>query len=117
MSDLMLRWFIKGPLSETGVVGVEVGGAYKLDQDYKCDQVYMRLKTAVSGSGVTIDINDDGVSIFNYQPAIVNSQEKVWTTVKSDILQKDSTITLDIDVVSATRPCDDLTVILFLNKV
>jgi hypothetical protein len=117
MSDLSLRWFIKGKLSETGTVGAEIAGAYRLGADYKFESLFMRLKTAVPGAGVTIDVNDDGASIFVYQPSIVDAQSKTWTSAKQDVLREGSVITMDVDVVSAMYPCEDLTVQLDLVKV
>lgn len=115
MADLILSWHIPGVLSETGVVEVNTGIEYTLDKNYVPSRVILRLKTAGASDGdsCTIDINDDGVSIFDVNPTIGQGlTEVVWSSFDDALIQlkKDSVITLDIDSVSGVTSGADLTV-------
>ena len=115
MADLILTWHIPGVLSETGVVDSNTGIEYTLDKNYSPDRVILRLKTvgASDGASCTIDINDDGVSIFDVNPTIGQGlSEVVWSSFDDALtyLKKDSVVTLDIDQVSGKLSGADLTV-------
>ena len=113
MSDLSLRWFIKGVLSESGVVGTEIQGVYRTPDnvDYQLDRVYLRQRIKPEGTPTIIDINDDGVSLFTYNPQLNGFQDKMWTTCNDTVIEGGSIISLDIDSVSPTICGEDLTVI------
>ncbi|KKM85257.1 hypothetical protein LCGC14_1290900 [marine sediment metagenome] len=121
MADLILTWHIPGVLSETGVAESNTGVEYTLDKDYVPERVILRLKTAAASSGTpcTIDINDDGSSIFDVNPTIGQGlTEVVWDSFASSLIKmkKDSVITLDIDQISSTTYGRDLTVQLDLKE-
>jgi len=118
---MILRWHIPGVLSETGVVNTDVqGNAYRLDADYVPDEVWIRVKTAsqgVSGTGITLDINDDGVSIFRQNPSLPdNTQSITCNTFQPGVLLEGSVITLDVDSVGKEYAGNDLTVELSLAE-
>jgi len=114
--DRVLRWYIDGNISR---VKTEVGGTYILDGNYVAEWVHLTARVAGRGDEPTIvDINDDGVSILTYNPALMNNQTAhLWTTVSPATLRENSVITCDIDQVSSEDTCRDLTVELGLRKV
>ena len=121
MADRVLTWFIKGVLSQTGVVGSNVSNTYVLDKDYVPEIVHLILKGApADGAGCKIDINDDSTSIFpdtTRQPVIGQGRTVAeWSTFLSTMLRKGSKITLDIDSVSTTTPGSDLSIELWLKE-
>ncbi len=121
MADRIFSWHEPGVMSETNVVGTNTKEAYTTDKDYVPERVILRLKTpgATDGDSLTIDINDDGVSIFDVNPTIGQGlTEMIVTSFKSTLVQinKDSVLTLDIDQVSGTTPGNDLTVQLDLAE-
>ena len=118
-ADRVLTWYIPGFLSETGVVGSNVSTEYTLDQNYVPGRLHIRLKEKPSPDGepCTIDINDDGESIFpQTQKPILTTDEVTYISFAGGTLAKDSVITLDIDQVSPKVTGKDLTVELELNK-
>ena len=122
MADLIVNWHIKGQLSETGVVGANVSNQYVLDKDYVPETVYLRLKTAgedVDGGACIVDINDDGVSIFDNQPALPDSASQLeWGSFASDLskIKEGSVLTLDIDSICQKTAGADLTIQLNLAE-
>lgn len=106
-----LRWFISGKLSEYGGGKTEVGGAHLVDEgvNLKPVRVFMHTRSQTTGDALILDINDDGQSIFTYQPQLQGGKEKIWTTVDA-VIRGGSVVTLDIDQVSGTLPGEDLTV-------
>ena len=121
MADRILIWHIPGVLSETGVAESNTGVEYTLDKDYTPERVVLRLKTAAasSGSPCTIDINDDGASIFDINPTIGQGLTTVVCGSFASgltFMKKDSVITLDIDQVSSITSGSDLTVQLDLKE-
>jgi len=124
-ADRILRWHIKGVLSETGVEDTDVEGqAHRLDKDYIPTEVWLRVKRAsqgLEGTGIIVDINDDGVSIFGEgQEATLpdNTTENTCDTFSSPalVLKDESIITLDIDQVGEEYAGKDLVVELYLSK-
>lgn len=115
MADLVLRWFIEG---EQGRIKQEIGGTHILDDDYVPVWVHLSLREATKGTRpLKIDITDDGVSIFDDKPALVNNQnDKVWTTIPADVMREDSIIKLNRDQVANINPGEDLTVELGLER-
>lgn len=111
---MILTWHIPGVLSETGVVETNTGVEYTLDRDYVPVRVLLRLKKAgASDEFCTVDINDDGVSIFDINPTIGQGLLSTSWTAFDDaltVLEKDSVITLDIDSISEKTSGSDLTV-------
>jgi len=112
-------------LSETGVEDTDVEGqAHRLDRDYIPTDTWLRVKRAsqgLRGTGITVDINDDGVSIFeDGQEANLpdNSTEDTCNTFSSPdlVLKEGSVITLDIDQVGEEYAGEDLVVELYLDK-
>lgn len=121
MSDRIFTWHEPGVMSETDVVGVNTKEEYTTDKDYVPARVILRLKTpgATDGAALTIDINDDGDSIFDVNPTIGQGlTEVVITSFKSTLvaIAKDSVLTLDIDQVSGTTAGNDLTVQIDLDE-
>ena len=120
MSDERLTWHVPGVLSETGVVDVNTDIEYTTDETYVPVKVILRLKTpgATSGDSCTIDINDDGESIFDVNPTIGQGlTEVVVDTFRSTLtsIAEGSVMTLDIDQVSGLTPGADLTVEMFMD--
>ncbi len=123
MADRILRWHVPGVLSETGVVDTDVfGQAHRLDRDYRVLDTWVRVKTAsqgVGGTGITIDINDDGTSIFASGHEANLPDNTLETTVNTFssaglVLFEGSVITLDVDQVGVEFPGEDLVVELYL---
>ena len=79
------------------------------------------VTTAPTGSGITVDINESGLTILSTKLTI-DAGEKTSTTaataaVLSDtILADDAEITIDIDAVGSTTPGTGLKVTLLLRK-
>lgn len=115
MVDKILRWFIEG---EQSSIKQSVGGTYILDADYRPLWVHLSLRTATKGvRPLKIDITDDGTSIFDDKPALVNNQaDKVWTTIPGEVMREDSIIKLNRDQVADIYPGEDLTVELGLEE-
>ncbi|KKM23941.1 hypothetical protein LCGC14_1610080 [marine sediment metagenome] len=113
---MIIRWYIDGNIARAKV---QVGGTHYLEGNWKPDWVNMTARIAGKGSTPTIlDINDDGVSIFTYRPAITEGQtEKRWTTISGNTLRDGSIITLDIDQIFDQDTLRDLTVELHLSEV
>jgi len=125
MADRVIRWHIAGVLSETGVVDTDVhGDAYRMDKDYHPIEAWIRVKTAsqgVEGTGITVDINDDGVSIFaeGQEPTLPDNTTEdtcVNFTSLAMVIAKDSVVTLDVDSVGIEYPGKDLIVELTLEE-
>ena len=125
MADRIIRWHIKGVLSETGAVDTDVEGqAHRLDRDYIPEDTWLRAKKApqgIDGTGIIVDINDDGVSIFGERREATlpdNATENTSNTFSSPslVLREDSVITLDIDQVGKEYAGKDLVVELYLRK-
>lgn len=115
MADKVMRWYIDGLISKEKT---QVGGVYRLDDDYEPVEVYMNCRVAGAiNTGTEIDICADGISIFDYKPVLnPNDTEKIWSTIPSDMLREGSIIRLDITGIPDETPCRDLTVELVLNK-
>jgi len=115
---MILRWYIDGNIAR---VKTEVGGVHTLDKDYTPESVEMTVRIAGVGSTpMILDINDDGVSIFEYayRPAITENQtEHKWTTIQPNVMREGSKITLDIDQIFSMDTARDLTVELTINEV
>jgi hypothetical protein len=109
-----IRWYIDGNISRTKV---QVGGTYKLQEDFEPSKVEMSVRIPGKGNIPTeIDILCDGVSIFNTRPSINNyDTEKTWTTIPMNTLRAGSTLRLDITQTSNDDSCHDLTVELISN--
>jgi len=112
-------------LSETGVKDTDVEGqAHRLDADYIPTLAWVRVKHAsqgLEGTGIIVDINDDGVSIFGEgQEANLpdNSTETTCNTFSSSglVLKSGSVITLDVDQVGEEYAGKDLVVELYLRE-
>ena len=122
MSDRVIRWHIAGVLSETGVVDTNVmGDSHRADKDYRPINTYLRVKTAPKGTGIQVDINDDGTSIFgtNQDPFLPDNTTEIEcnTFVSPDVVIKEgSIITLDIDYVGDEYAGKDLVVELYLDE-
>lgn len=122
MADRVIRWHIAGVLSKTGVKDTDVqGNAYKADKDYTPTDTWLRVKTAPQGTGIKVDINDDGVSIYgeDQEPVLPdNTVEVTHNNFSSSalVIKEGSTITLDIDRVGDEYAGKDLVVELYLDK-
>lgn len=119
MADRILTWHIPGVLSESGVAEANTLTQYIADEDYVPKKVWILQKTAPSGGLTTIDINDDGTSLFTTNPSLpADMTTAEWTTFNTALLsiKKDSVLTLDVDSVSSATPGADLTVHLELDK-
>ena len=123
MADRILRWHVPGVLSEKGVVDSDVQGqAHRLDRDYRVLDTWVRVKTApqgTGGTGIVIDINDDGTSIYlsGHEANLPdNTLEATVNTFSSPdlVLVEGSIITLDVDQVGGEFPGEDLVVDLYL---
>ena len=114
--DKVLRWYIDGNIARAKT---EVGGTYYLDDDYVPEWVNITCRIYGEGStSMVIDINDDGISIFDDKPTLTEKQtQKKWTTIPQTVMREHSEITLDIDQVFSVDTCRDLTVELGLRKV
>ena len=125
MANRVLRWHILGVLSKTGVVDTDVqGNAYKADKDYTPTDTWLRVKTApqgTQGTGIKIDINDDGVSIYGegHEPVLPdNTTEATCNNFASPevVIKEGSIITLDIDRVGSEYAGKDFVVELYLDE-
>ncbi len=121
----VLRWHIKGVLSATGVVSSNVEGqAHRLDRDYIPEDTWLQVKEAsqgLQGTGIIVDINDDGVSIYGegQEPNLPdNTTEATANTFSSSglVLKGGSVITLDVDQVGKEYAGKDLVVELYLKE-
>ena len=64
----------------------------------------------------TIDINDDGISMFINKPSISSESQRITSIATSDsglIIGKYSIVTVDLDAVQTT-PANDLYVSLYI---
>ena len=117
MADRVLTWFVRGVLANNSV-GTNVGEEYVLDADYVPERVVLRSSTGVGT--ITIDINDDGETIFNgVNPSVGQGlREALWDVFleTQPYLLKDSIITLDVDSVSSSVAGANLTINLELNR-
>ncbi len=113
--DRILRWFIEG---EQSSIKQQIGGTFILDANYVPKWVHLSLKRATTGDrALKVDITDDGVSIFDYKPALVAEQtDKVWTLIPAHDMREDSVIKLNRDQVANLDPGEDLTVELGLEE-
>ena len=79
--------------------------------------MWARVEDAQGNSFVTFDVNDDGASIFDTKPSIAPGQQELKTRLFQATglatMEKDSQITLDIDVGGG----QNLTVHLYLEEV
>ena len=115
----ILHWHIAGILSETGVEDTDVeGNAYRIERDYRVVDTWVRVKRAPMGdTGIQIDINDDGTSIYSTEPVIPSgSQEITSNAFSTQALLKGSVITLDVDQVGSGYTGKDLVVELYLEE-
>ena len=116
MADRVLTWHLEGVLTETGVKESNTSVEFVADVNYKPVLVRVLLKTAPTSGTLTIDINDDGTSIFDTAPSLHGiSSVMEWGGFASDpIIDEDSVITLDIDTIPVGAA--DLTVHLELDE-
>lgn len=117
----VLHWHIAGVLSETGVKDTDVqGNAFRMEKNYRVLDTWMSVKEISTGDlGIQIDINDDGVSIFNTEPTIPSGSLRITSNAflsKGLVLLKESVITLDVDQVGSGYPGKDLVVELYLEE-
>ena len=106
MADRVLRWHIKGVLSEKGAKDTDVEGqAHRLDRDYVPTNTWLRVKRAsqgTNGTGITIDINDDGESIYEENPTLpYDTLSETCRAFSGGVMVKGSIITLDVDKVGS----------------
>ena len=114
--DKILRWYIDGSI---GRIKTGVGGTYYLDGDYVPEWVNLTVREKGKGNQpLTIDINVNGVSIFDTRPALTENQTShKWTTIQGNTMREGAIVTCDTDAVFEHTPCRDLTVELGLRKV
>ena len=83
------------------------GGAarFRVNKRYKPVEVRLSLASAPKADSLIIDINDDGVSLFDVRPSLVNGQDyRRWTTFSETgptRIEDGSFLTLDIDETAA----------------
>lgn len=112
-----LLWHVAGAL-ETGTHESlrQRGGRRRfiLTDDYFPVEARLSCLTAPTGSGVQVDINDDGVSIFDTAPQITpDVTDRIFRSFKAAGRQRidhNSILTIDIDTVGNKFPGDSLTV-------
>ena len=115
MADKIITWYVDGSISKPKV---ELAGTRYLDNHYAPEWVSITCRESGLGTPTIIDINDDGESIFETQPAITEYQTaKVWTTIPGNTIRKGSILTMDVDQVFNSTWCRDLTVELGLREV
>lgn len=114
--DRVLHWYIDGTI---GRAKTEVGGTFYADADYAPVWAHITVRQVGHGKKpLVIDINDDGVSIFDTKPALTEYQTNhKWTTIPGRTIRAGSIITLDIDENFSDLACRDLTVELGLHEV
>ena len=117
-AELTFKW-IRGQLAYsipgTLATGTNKGAPLRPSQPLVIEEVYIEVKTAPTGSGITVDVNKNGTSIFNVTPANRPTIAAGATTATSGApdttaLAKNDQVTVDIDAVGSTTPGDDLTV-------
>jgi hypothetical protein len=122
MADRILTWHIPGPVaSVAGLVEpgtkVNVGAEFVADCDYVPVRVLVLVQTMPVSGLLTVDVNDDGVSIFDFVPSLGagHTQREADLFLDDPTIEEGSVITLDIDAVPVGAT--DLTVHLELREV
>jgi len=95
--------------------GTAVGGDFRVPQAMTVLDVGAYCDTAPSGSGTTIDINENGTSILSTKITIDSGEKssKMATTqpvISDPSIAADAVITFDIDGVGSTTPGKGLVV-------
>ncbi|KKN67787.1 hypothetical protein LCGC14_0458200 [marine sediment metagenome] len=102
----ILTWHFPGPLTDIrGLVepGVraDAGAEFVADQDYLPVALRILVKTAAVAGLLTVDINDDGTSIFDTAPSVGADRNQADVSLfKNDpTIKEGSVITLDFDAI------------------
>ena len=76
-----------------------------------------QIRSIIEETGVAIDINDDGSSIYTTKPTIPSGSQEITSNAFSTVvLFEGSVITLDVDQVGSGYPGKDLVVELYLEE-
>ena len=99
----------------TLTTGTDKCAYFRVPRKVRIDEVRVHVGTAPTGDAVTIDVNDDGTTIFTTQtsrPSIDATGSDAVSGVPDGGLAvaKDSVITIDIDIVGSGTAGSDLTV-------
>lgn len=96
------------------------GAAFRLSQDYYPAEVRLYVDRVPLGSAVVVDINDDGVSIFDNRPQVDKDtnykRHRTFKDLGREKIDKDSVLTMDVDQVGSSYPGSGLTVELDLEE-
>ena len=102
----ILTWHFPGPLTDIrGLVepGVraDAGAEFVADQDYLPVALRILVKTAAVAGLLTVDINDDGTSIFDTAPSVGADRNQADVSLfKNDpTIKEGSVITRDFDAI------------------
>jgi len=110
---MYLNWNIASP-SVTGTRPER----FRLDKAMRPVAVWMYAVTEPLGQPLTIDINDDGISILSINAALpAGVNESRTTGISSQRMEKNSVITLDIDQLGSGEMGKDITVQLDLVEI
>ena len=94
------------------------GATFRPDFDIDVDDFYASVVTAPTGSGITIDVNDDGTTMLSTKLTI-DATEKDSSTAASAFaisggspwsLAANSEVTFDVDAIGSTVAGQNLTV-------
>lgn len=103
---------------ETTALTVGTGKlTFRMPFAFKLVEVRISVTTAPTGSGMTVDINEGGVSIFS-TPLTIDAGEKTSVTAATPAVLSDTTLaddaemTVDIDAIGATVAGAGLKVVL-----
>ena len=113
--DRIVRWYVSG---EQSVIQQEIGGTFVMDYNYVPQWVHLSLRKGIEGTRpLKLDITDDGESIFEDKPALIEGQEDhTWFTIPSNTILEDSILKLNRDQIANIYPGEDLTVELGLKR-
>jgi len=113
--DRIVRWYIPG---EQSAIQREIGGTFVMDFNYVPQWVHISLRRPVKGTRpLRIDITDDGVSIFDDKPALIDGQaDDTWFAIPADTIEADSILKLNRDQIANIYAGEDLTVELGLQR-
>lgn len=106
-----------GGIDSVLATGTNLAFKFDIGVNLTVEEVWIGVKTAPTGSALTVDVNDDGTSLWSATPAnrpsiSAGSTEDTSGAPDNPTIVAGSDITIDIDAVGSTEPGRDLTVVL-----
>jgi hypothetical protein len=106
--ELLYDWFMVAVGDETTALETGTGKlTFRMPHDFYCTDIRANVVTAPTGSAITVDVNDDGVTMLSTKLTI-DASEKTSTTAATPLVisvpavADDSEMTIDIDAVGST---------------